>query len=233
VTTRRSTHCLLTILAAAFIGGPIVHPFTSPQRTVEGPAQQKLQPAPPLKPVQPSVFSHGDRSRKEIALTFDACSTRKPSHYDERVTKVLLDTKTPATIFLGGKWMLDEPDHTRLLASSPQFELGNHTFLHPHLTEVSDERVREELRRTQDAMYSLTGRQPALFRPPYGEFDERVVRLAAEMGLTTVEYDLPSGDPDTSATKEKVIDYVTRRARSGSVIVMHINARGWHTAESL
>jgi len=222
-----------TLLAAALISGPADLPFQPPQQKVNSPAQRKLQPAPPLKPVQPVVFSHGNQGRKEIALTFDACSTREPSHYDERVTKVLLETKTPATIFLGGKWMLDEPDHTKLLAASPQFELGNHTFLHPHLTQASDERVREELRRTQDAMYSLTGRQATLFRPPYGEYDERVVRLAAEMGLTTVEYDLPSGDPDVHATKQKLIDYVTWKARPGSIIVMHINARGWHTAEAL
>ncbi len=226
-------HLPSRVAAATFIILGIFGSPGFPQATVEQPAHQKLRSAPPLKPVQPVVFSHGDRSRKEIALTFDACSTRVPSHYDESVTKVLLETGTPATIFLGGKWMLDEPDHTKLLASSPQFELGNHTFLHPHLTEVSDERIREELRRTQDAMYNLTGRQPTLFRPPYGEYNERVVRLAAEVGLTTVEYDLPSGDPDIHATKQKLIDYVTWKARPGSIIVMHINARGWHTAEAL
>lgn len=233
MTSERRAHVIQTVFAAAIISASVIPSSLSPQRKIEGPTERKLHPAPPLKPVPPIVFSHGDRNRKEIALTFDACSTRKPSRYDERVTKVLLETKTPATIFLGGKWMLDEPEHTKLLASSPLFELGNHTFLHPHLTEVSDARVKEELRRTQDAMYSLTGRQPMLFRPPYGEYNERVVRLAAEMGLTTIEYDLPSGDPDVHATKERLIDYVTWKARPGSIIVMHINARGWHTAEAL
>jgi len=129
--------------------------------------------------------------------------------------------------------MEEESEHTRYLASLPQFELANHTFLHPHMTQMSDDRIREELQWTQEVMYSLTGRQAHLFRPPYGEYDNRVVRIAAEMGLTTVEYDLASGDPDIHATRQKLVEYVTEKARDGSIIVMHINRRGWHTAEAL
>lgn len=188
---------------------------------------------PPATPVNPEVIAHGLRTEKKIALTFDACSTRLPSHYDERVTKVLVDTKTPATIFLGGKWMEEEVEHTRYLASLSQFELGNHTYIHPHLTKETVDRIRKELKKTEDVMFKLIGRRSHLFRPPYGEYDKRVVQSAAAMGLTTVEYDLPSGDPDVHATKEKLIEYVVSKARNGSIIVMHINRRGWHTAEAL
>ncbi len=188
---------------------------------------------PVLETVRPEVFMHGPRNKRFIALSFDACATLKPSRYDERITEILLETKTPATLFLGGKWMEQEPEATKLLASFPQFELANHTFLHPHLSELSDERIRQELRWTQQIMYSLTGRQPTCFRPPYGEYDERVVRIGAEMGLTTVEYDLASGDPDSSISKERLTNYVVSMARNGSVIVMHINQGGWHTAEAL
>ena len=48
-----------------------------------------------------------------------------------------------------------------------------------------------------------------------------------------MQYDLPSGDPDTNATKEKLIEYVSTMTKNGSVIVMHMNGRGWHTAEAL
>jgi peptidoglycan/xylan/chitin deacetylase (PgdA/CDA1 family) len=193
----------------------------------------RLLRAPRLPAVPPQVIAHGVRNEKSIALTFDACSTREPGQYDGRVTQVLLDTHTPATIFLGGKWMQEEPEQVKVLASTPQFELANHTFHHPHMTTVSDDRIAEELQRTQDMLYTLTGRHATLFRPPYGEYNDRVVTIAAAMGLTTVEYDLASGDPDLHATKEKLIEYVTEKARNGSIIVMHINRRGWHTAEAL
>ncbi len=192
-----------------------------------------LRQPPPLVPVEAEVIAHGDRSRKRLALTFDACATRSPSHYDTLVTKVLVETGTRATIFLGGKWMEEEQEQTLDLASHPQFELANHTFLHPHLKSVSDERIRQELALTQAVLYTLTGRVATFFRPPYGEYDERCVRIAASLGLHTVEFDLASGDPDVHATREKLIEYVTESAKNGSIIVMHINHRGWHTAEAL
>jgi peptidoglycan/xylan/chitin deacetylase (PgdA/CDA1 family) len=146
---------------------------------------------------------------------------------------ILIETETPATLFLGGRWMEEQSEPTRFLASLPQFELANHAFHHPHLNQISDDSIRQELRRTQEVMDSLTGKQPTLFRPPYGEYDDRVVRIAAEMGLKTIQYDLASGDPDPSFTKEKLIGYVTEMARNGSIIVMHMNQGGWHTAEAL
>jgi peptidoglycan-N-acetylglucosamine deacetylase len=186
-----------------------------------------------LPAVKAEAILHGLRTTKKVALTFDACSTRKPSEYDGRVTQVLVDTKTPATIFLGGKWIHEEEKHARYLASLPQCELGNHTYLHPHLTKVPDNEIRAELRQTQAELLKITGRAATLFRPPYGEYDERVVKIAAELGLTTIEYDLASGDPAQSATKEKLVAYVSSMARHGSIVVMHINRRGWHTAEAL
>lgn len=188
---------------------------------------------PPAAPVKPQVFFHGDRSRKQVALTFDACATKIASGYDEEVIRVLIETRTPATLFLGGKWMLEHPDPTRRLAAVDLFELGNHSFLHPHMTTIADDQVRREIEWTQIVMYALTGRQSSLYRPPYGEHDERVSRIAAEAGLTTVQFDVASGDPDPAASKERLVRSVTAGVRNGSIIVMHVNGRGWKTAEAL
>jgi peptidoglycan/xylan/chitin deacetylase (PgdA/CDA1 family) len=197
-------------------------------------AQTTAEIKPPRPPRVPAeVISHGLRTVKKVALTFDACSTSKPTGYDERITRVLVETGTPATVFLGGKWIEDHESAAKQLASLPLLELGNHTYLHPHLTKVSDGQIREELRQTQQELFKVTGRTATLFRPPYGEYDDRVVKIAAELGLTTIEYDLASGDPDVHFTKQKLIEYVTSAARSGSIVVMHINGRGWHTAEAL
>jgi peptidoglycan/xylan/chitin deacetylase (PgdA/CDA1 family) len=192
-----------------------------------------LKTAPALAPVAPLVVQRGRRKLKVIALTFDACSTQGPSHFDERVIRTLVSLNVPATLFLGGKWMEEHPDETIALAGHPQFELANHTYLHPHLTQQSDVRVREELARTQDMLFTLTGRTATLFRAPYGELDARVTKLAADMGLTGVQYDLASGDPDPRITTRQLIDYVSDTAKGGSIVVMHMNGRGWKTAEAL
>ena len=198
-------------------------------------SESKALPEPPPRAsVGAEVVAHGDRSQKRIALTFDACSTRDVSQYDEPVTRVLEESHTPATIFLGGSWAKEETAHVKQLAANPLFELGNHTYTHPHLPLIRDEkRIRDELQRTQAQVLALTGVMPKLFRPPYGEYDQRVVRIAASLGLTTIEYDLAAGDPDPHATKERLIEWVLREARPGSIVVMHINHIKFHTAEAL
>jgi peptidoglycan/xylan/chitin deacetylase (PgdA/CDA1 family) len=189
----------------------------------------------PLSPeVAPEVIAHGSRSVKKIALTFDACSTRDWSQYDQRITDELVKANAKATIFLGGLWAKEEAEHVKALATNPLFELGNHTYTHPHMPKVKDDaRMKAELVRTQDEVHALTGVVPKLFRPPYGEYDDRVVRIAAQAGLTTIEYDLPSGDPDQHATKERLVEWVLRKAQAGSIIVMHVNHVKFHTAEAL
>jgi peptidoglycan-N-acetylglucosamine deacetylase len=230
--------CLLLLVACTPSGKQLAetgHP--TPETAAKSDADlaaAAAPPAPQLPPVTPELISHGRRDRKEIALTFDACSTREPSRYDARVTAALLAANAPATIFLGGSWAKEEVAQVRELASHPQFELGNHTYTHPHLPALKDEsRIRAEIVRTQAEVKALTGHTPRLFRPPYGEYDQRVIRIAGELGLVTVEYDLPSGDPDAHATKERLVQWVLSQARPGSIVVMHINHLKFHTAEAL
>jgi peptidoglycan/xylan/chitin deacetylase (PgdA/CDA1 family) len=181
----------------------------------------------------PGVIFHGSRERKQIALTFDACSVPGRGRLDTAVAAVLIRTRTPATVFLGGKWARDVAGSLRALLSDSLIEFGNHAYRHPHLIKLSDGKIRRELLKAQDAIRSVTGKTPALFRAPYGEVDARVSAAAESLGLTVIEYDLPSGDPDSLISAKRLIRYVTSMARGGSIIVMHINTRGWHTAEAL
>jgi peptidoglycan-N-acetylglucosamine deacetylase len=201
------------------------------QRYAPAPFEIRLPPA--LPPIPPRIAHHGPRHEARIALTFDACATRLKSGYDEGVIRVLVEKQVPATLFLGGKWMAEHPEETRFLAACSLFELANHSFLHPRLVELADDRVRQELWWTQVILHSLTGRQARLFRAPYAEIDARVAGVAAGMGLTSIQYDLASGDPDAAATATRLTQNVLRQARNGSIIVMHMNGRGWHTAEAL
>jgi peptidoglycan/xylan/chitin deacetylase (PgdA/CDA1 family) len=172
-------------------------------------------------------------TQKKIALTFDACSTRRIPQYDKRITEILIKTRTPATIFLGGRWIEKEEPNVIDLAFNPLFELGNHSWDHPHLTQLTNEEIQDQLSKTQEALFKATGKIGRYFRPPYGEYDKRVLRIADSMGLTAINYDLASGDPDTNMTKEKLIKWVVEKTRPGSIIIMHINKKGINTADAL
>ena len=207
---------------------PASEPIPMPPRLVrEGPPA----PGTVVMPEHPDVLGHGPRDVMQVALTFDACSTTEVHKYDERVIHALVEHRVPATLFIGGSWAKDEAEALKGLAKNPLFELGNHTYSHPHLTWKTDDRIREELVRTQEEISGLTGVKPALFRPPFGEYDERVVKIAKELGLRTVEYDLPSGDP--GAPKDKLVEWVVQQARPGSIVVMHLNHVKFHTADAL
>ncbi len=178
-------------------------------------------------------FSRGPKSKREIALSFDACPTGSRNRFSRTIFNTLVTTQTPATVFLSGYWVKEDSEATRLLASDSLIELANHSYSHPHLTHLNESKIRQELQRTQDVIFSLTGRKPYLFRPPYGEYDDTLINIAKQLGLVTVQFDVASGDPDTTFTAQRLVNWVTKEARNGSVVIMHINNRGWHTAEAL
>ena len=177
------------------------------------------------------IIEHGPRQMKKIALTFDACPTSREDEYDEEVIEVLLRENVPATLFMSGRWVEKNAETAKLLASKPQFEIGNHSYWHSHLLEKDDERVLRELMRTQAIIRKVTGKQPIYFRPPFGEVDERVAKLAAKAGLVTIQYDIASGDPDPGLSAERIVHGVVAQARGGSIVVFHMNGNGVRTDE--
>jgi peptidoglycan/xylan/chitin deacetylase (PgdA/CDA1 family) len=187
----------------------------------------------PVRAVEPAIVEHGPRDSMMVALTFDACPTTKEDEYDERVIEVLVKEKAPATLFMSGRWVEKNETMARALAAQPQFEIANHAFWHPHMLEKDDERILAELKRTQTIIKKITGAKPKYFRPPFGEADERLAKLAAQAGLVTVQYDIASGDPDPGLSAKRIARAVVADAKGGSIVVFHMNGNGPHTAEAL
>ncbi len=214
---------------------PLEAEYTSTEEAREAVNDLSIAPPPlmPTHPAIPEIVSSGPRSVNRIALTFDACPSKSADRYDARITRVLQETQTPATLFLSGSWAQREVKQVRELAANPLFEIGNHSFTHPHLERVPDERITDELLRTQRVLRELTGRTPELFRAPFGEVDGRVAKLVAAAGLTTIQYDLPAGDSGKQATRERLTEWVLRKAQPGSIVVLHINHPKFRTADAL
>jgi peptidoglycan-N-acetylglucosamine deacetylase len=188
-----------------------------------------------MRPIQSDaqILFHGSRHEKNIALTFDACPSFTRGGFDVRIIQTLVDSGVPATFFLSGKWIIKHRNELKKLALVPGFELCNHSYSHPHCTTISDDSIKKELERTEFLLKGITGISLKLFRPPYVETDARVDSIVRNIGLTTVMYDLASGDSDSTISRERLIHYVVASARNGSIIVMHVNGRGWHTSEAL
>ncbi|MCG5217233.1 polysaccharide deacetylase family protein [Streptosporangium sp. KLBMP 9127] len=152
---------------------------------------------------------------KCIALTFDD----GPGKY----AGVLLDTlkkhKAKATFLLEGQYVKSRPAFAKRMATEGH-ELGNHSYTHPHLRDISEYQIRDELKRTEDIIFKATGKKPTMIRPPYGEFDERVRQIAMEMGQPLVLWNGGSRDWATKNT-DAIFQEVMRSAKRDGVILMH------------
>jgi len=195
-------------------------------------------PRPDLAPTLPYTnvhfIYHGDRKKPYVALTFDLCQKPEyPAWFDQGIIDVLKEYNAAATFFMGGDWMRTHVDETLLLASNPNFEMGNHSWSHPDLPGLSQGIISSEIVKTQDLLYKLTGRQSKLFRLPAGKYDDLTMGVIAWHGLYTIQWDVETGDPDPTIDAERMNWAVSQRVQNGSIIVMHANGRGWHTAEAL
>lgn len=186
-------------------------------------------------PVVPrGLITNGTRDIKKIALTFDVCQAEGDiSGYDSAIIRVLTKYNAPATFFLGGAWIRDHPEEAKELAQNPQFELGNHSWSHADFSKIDVEKMTQEIDLAQDELFALTGRKNRLFRLPYGFYTDDALGLISDKGLYTIQWDVVSGDPDPNITAVAMIDWVLRQVQPGSIIIMHANGRGWHTAEAL
>jgi len=129
-----------------------------------------------------------------------------------------------ATFFIQGNDVAAYPTITSSIRSRGH-AIGNHTYTHIDLRSLSDARVVEELRSTQDAIAAATGGfRPRCMRPPFGSFDQRVTDLASREGLTITmwTHDTQDWNPSTPVAQILgVLNSVPSGAGSTSNVLMH------------
>jgi len=220
--------CASAPATATATQSPPTATVTSPPTTTPT-ATLWVTPTPPVV-----VITSGDWVQPYVALTFDVCQDPLyPAGYDAAIVDILLRYEIPATFFMGGDWMRTHPEETRQLASHPNFELGNHSWSHADFTTLSADEMARELEMTEDVLFQFTGKHSRLFRPPSGAYNDLSLQVTAEHGLYTVLWDSVSGDPDPKFDSATILAEIKRTVRKGSIIIMHANGRGWHTAEAL
>lgn len=182
----------------------------------------------------PLLITHGPRERPRVALTFDLCQTPdNPAGFDRDLVAVLKREGIAATFFAGGLWLDSHPDEAAELAAVTNFELANHSLSHPDLRRLDNRAIAAEVAATESRLRQLTGSSSRLFRLPFGWYDERVLAAVAAGGVRIIQWDVVSGDPDPQVSATAIAAEVRRKARGGSIVVMHANGRGRHTAAAL
>ena len=161
------------------------------------------------------VFS-GPYNKAEVALTFD-------DGPDPVFTPAILDKlkahDVKATFFLLGTNIEKFPEIAQRISAEGHV-IGNHTYNHPKLTEVSDEVYYDEIQKTDELIQQLVGYKPKFFRPTYGAINENQVKWATEQGMMVTQWTVDTLDWK-GLSAEQITQTVTSEAFPGSIILQH------------
>lgn len=167
-----------------------------------------------------------DTPEKKLALSFDASWG---TQHTPRLLEILQQNNIKTTFFLTGFWVEKYPELVKKIAAAGH-ELGNHTWTHPHLNTLDKRGIKIELERLQASLTGLTGVPPNLFRPPFGEYSNKVIEAANDLGLLTIQWSIDSLDWK-NLSREAIVQRVTSRLHPGAIILFHNNGR--YTADAL
>ena len=162
---------MLAVYLVIFLSATVVLLYstqTADQVFNEGVASERLLP----------VYRVDRGDEKICTLTFDAA-------WDDADTDQLIDILdrygVKATFFVVGSWVEKYPESVKKFAEHGH-EIMNHSDTHPHINQLSEEKVREEITACANKIEAVTGKRPTLFRGPYGEYNNTVIRASESLG---------------------------------------------------
>lgn len=153
---------------------------------------------------------------KQLTLTYDD-GPNDP--HTLRLLDVLAKHNVHVTFFLIGRYVQQRPDIVREIAQAGHI-IGNHTFTHPLLIFKSNAAIRHELTTCRTTIEDAVGKHSNLFRPPFGGRRPEVLRIARDLGLQPIMWNVTGYDwnaPPASVIEDKI----SRRIRGGNVILLH------------
>ena len=175
-------------------------------------------------PTYPTVFHEGAGEEHAVTLTFDDGPDPK---WTPKILDILKQYNVKATFFLLGSQAENYPFLVQRIVNEGH-EIGNHTYTHPNIAEISAQQIQLELNATQFLLESITGRSTILFRPPYNA-DASPSRLKELLPLKKIQDELgylivlESIDPEDWARPgaTAILDRIKDQRELGNIILLH------------
>lgn len=167
-----------------------------------------------------------ERPDKKIALTFDVAWGDEDI---DEVIKVLSEFNAKCTFFVVGEFVDKYPDAVRKLNSAGH-EIANHSDTHPHASKLTPEKIEKEIINCEEKISAITSSSAKIFRAPYGDYNDTVVKTASKIGFYTIQWDVDSLDWQDK-TPEQMLSLISKKIQSGSIILMHTGTK--NTAAAL
>lgn len=163
----------------------------------------------------------GDTNQKEIYITFDAGFENGNT---ERILDALKKHGVKATFFLVGNYFETQPELVKRMAEEGH-TIGNHTYSHPDMSKIGDiQSFQTELQKNEALYRDILGSEMRkLYRPPQGKFCEENLKMAQQLGYSTVFWSLAYVDwyADDQPTPEQAFSKLLPRIHPGAVVLLH------------
>lgn len=157
---------------------------------------------------------------KVVYLTFD-CGYE--NGYTPTILKTLAEENVKATFFVTKDFVVKNPEYVKQMKEQGHF-VGNHTVRHLSSPSLTPEELEAELNEVADTMLELTGYEmDPFFRPPMGEYSERTLKVAQDMGYSSIFWSIAYYDYNVNDQpgKEYVVDHFNTYHHNGTIILMH------------
>jgi peptidoglycan/xylan/chitin deacetylase (PgdA/CDA1 family) len=156
-------------------------------------------------------------SQRVVAITFD--DGPNPV-YTPQVLEIFSEAKGKATFFMIGEQMRNHPEVVKQVADQGH-EIGNHTFTHPELSQLSIEDCLGEIEETEKLIEGMTGRKPVVFRPPYLDYNQDTVSLLQKKGYPMIgALNLEAHDWEQPGV-EHILGKSREVIKNGSILIFH------------
>ena len=195
------------------------------------PVQHSPHPRTQPLPQAPSMCFDTNGRKKKAPEAPPACTNTVALTYDDgpspetttRLLDILKSKDVKATFFAIGGNSDAFPEILRRERDEGHI-VANHSYNHPQLNAIADERIAAELDETDKAIEAALGSKPRWLRPPYGATDERVASIAGQRGLSLALWDVDTSDwqnRNADITCRNAVDNAVDNAVPGSIILMH------------
>lgn len=143
-----------------------------------------------------------DRGDNKVALTFDVAWENSNT---QELIDILDEYDARATFFITGDWCDRYPDDVQQFAAAGH-EIANHSDQHPHVEGINVNDLINDTREASNKIKSLTGEEPALYRAPYGEYDNSLITTIEGMGMKVIQWDVEAIDTDGKPLPEPIYE---------------------------
>ena len=127
-----------------------------------------------------------ERDQKMVSVSFDAAWGNEDT---EQLIDILGTYNVKATFFVVGDWAEKYPESVKALHDAGH-EVMNHSNHHDHLSQLSAEEIAADVNACNDKIEEITGVRPTLIRPPYGEYDDKVISAIRGLGMEPIQWDV-------------------------------------------